>query len=142
MNIELGCKKNRTNGFVALNKKKYLEDKEIVADFEKGLPLENNSIDIFVAMDILHIINDFIFMMKEIHRVCKKNSKVVIRVPFAGSYESYSPEAKKLFHIRTFIYFDPKSNFYYEELPKFKLLHSEYGVNSSINVELEVIKDE
>lgn len=150
MNIDFLCRTNLTKGFKALNIKPYFfkEDEshndsvEIVADLKNGLPLSDSSVDIFLASDVLNTVDDFVFIMKEIHRVCKTTSVVIIKTPYAGSVYAYNPFAKHHFNVQTFYFFDDRSPYYDEknELPKFHIVNCNYSMLNKIELELEVVK--
>ena len=80
---------------------------DIVWDLNKiPWPLENNSIDGVIAMNIVEHLDDTTSIMKEIHRVSKKNSVINILVPHFSDVAAFiDPTHKSYFGSRTFDYF-------------------------------------
>ncbi|MCX6737835.1 MAG: methyltransferase domain-containing protein [Candidatus Parcubacteria bacterium] len=67
---------------------------DIVCDIEKGLPLEDNSVDEIRCSHTLEHINNIIFVLKEFYRVCKNGAKITIVVPLM--------DASDMTHVRFF----------------------------------------
>lgn len=72
-------------------------------------PFEESSIDEIRVENALEIVEDVVEVMGEIHRICKKDAKVYIVVPFFNSSSANSnPENKNYFNFATFNYFAKK----------------------------------
>jgi len=54
---------------------------DIVRDIEKGLPFDSDSVDGVYASHIIEHLNDPFFFMREVWRVCKKDSILELRFP-------------------------------------------------------------
>lgn len=104
---------------------------DIVCDIRKGIPLEDNRFDEINCEHVLEHVQlneDFIFVMKEIHRVLKPGGTVYIEVPHKDSAAAYeSIEHSRYFTENTFM------NFYENPLakemgyPEFKLVNKNVG---------------
>jgi SAM-dependent methyltransferase len=79
--VDLGCGKKKEPGFVGIDRFP-LPGVDIVADMNKGLPLADNSADYLVASHSLEHVDDLIFTMQEIYRVCKHKALVCIVAPY------------------------------------------------------------
>jgi SAM-dependent methyltransferase len=79
--VDLGCGKKKQPGFVGIDRFP-LPGVDIVADMNKGLPLADNSVDYLVASHSLEHVDDLIFTMQEIYRVCKHKALVCIVAPY------------------------------------------------------------
>lgn len=77
----------------------------IIQDLNNGIPLADNSVDELKAYNILEHLDDVMFAMDEIWRVCKNEAKVHISVP--GNYYAFAldPQHKHAFVARTFDFF-------------------------------------
>lgn len=106
LKISLGGGPNHKEDFINIDHLQ-LPEVDIVADLEKGIPLKDNSVDEVEALSILEHLSDTCLIMEEIYRVCAKNAKVVITVPYLKSTAAFKdPTHKRFFSERTFEYFD------------------------------------
>lgn len=102
----MGGGPNRIEGFINVDKIPYPEV-DVVADLDKGIPLDTNSVDELTAFSILEHLDNTVFVMEEIYRICKKDAKVTIIVPYLKSTAAFKdPTHKRFFSERTFEYFD------------------------------------
>ena len=84
-----------------------LENVDIVADLNKGIPLEDNTVETILANNILEHLPDTMAIMKEMWRVCKPGATVVIKVPYFKSTAAFKdPTHIRFFTERTMEYFD------------------------------------
>ena len=100
MKLNLGCGEHKIKGYINCD---ILEEvkPDIRLDLTKKLPFADNSIDEIYMNHVLEHILNYGFLLNEIWRVCKKNSKITIRVPFYASQNNLQvPE-----HINSFGYF-------------------------------------
>ena len=67
---------------------------DIVCDIEKGLSLEDNSVDEIRCSHTLEHINNILFVLREFYRVCKNGAKITIVVPLM--------DASDMTHVRFF----------------------------------------
>lgn len=84
-----------------------LPNVDIVYDLSKGIPLEDNSVDEIYTAHFLEHLDDTVFMMREIYRVCRANALVRIKVPYFKSVGAFKdPTHKSFFTEKTFDYFN------------------------------------
>ena len=88
MKIELGCGDRKKLEYFGLDRKK-LPGVDKVCDFNKKLPLKDNSVDTLYSAHTIEYVNDLDHIFSEIYRVCKKNAVVEIIVPHFSSYTAY-----------------------------------------------------
>jgi SAM-dependent methyltransferase len=80
--------------------------KYIQCDLENNLPFEDNTFDEVYASHVLEHINNFIGLMDELHRICKNDAIIRIKVPyFASSSAFQDPTHIRFFTLKTFNYF-------------------------------------
>ena len=80
--INLGCSRFKKSGYINIDADKALAP-DIVLDLNKlPYPFKDNSIDHVEANHILeHISTDIFIIMKELHRILKKEGVLKISVP-------------------------------------------------------------
>jgi len=109
MKLHLGCGRDLKKGYVNCDVSSDVKPDKIV-DLEKKLPFKNNSVDEIIANHVLEHIVNFVPLMHEFHRVCKKGAKIKIRVPFYTSCEQATdPTHVREFTPFTFDYFNVES---------------------------------
>ena len=82
---------------------------DYVCDITKGIPdIKDNTIGFVKADNIMeHLGDDFINVMKELHRVCTNGAVMWIRVPHVDGPGAFQdPTHNKFFNEITFLYFD------------------------------------
>lgn len=115
---------------------------DIVCDIEKGLPLEDNSIDEIRCSHTLEHINNLIFVLREFYRVCKNGAKITIIVPLM--------DASDMTHVRFFdentfrtltdpIYWK-KPNYFVGKYKEISRSFRQLSTCREITIVLEVIK--
>ncbi|MEI6843440.1 MAG: methyltransferase domain-containing protein [bacterium] len=106
MKINLGSGKRRMEGYTNLDILP-LENVDIVCDLNKGIPLEENSVDEVFANHFLEHIKNLPYMMEEIYRVCKDGAVVDIRCPYFKSNGAFKDPTHVVFITEnTFDYFN------------------------------------
>lgn len=122
------------DGFINLDKDPSCKP-DIVADIEKGIPLDDNSVSHIKANMILEHIDDIIFVMNEIWRVLQPAGIIEIVVPHESSAMAWAdPTHKRVFNEESFGYFcskwhgglDGKSNHY--------RIHETYGISCNFEM--------
>ncbi len=83
------------------------------------LPYEDNVFDKVVASQVLEHIVNFMPLMKELHRILKKDGILEVWVPYVRDYDHAfgDPTHVRYFDVNTFKYFDPihrHANIFYE----------------------------
>jgi len=122
MKLELGCGKNKKQGYYGLDIFPYpCVDKTV--DIEKGLPFKDNSIEEVYTCDFLEHTNNFHFIMEEIYRVCKPNALVKIRVPHFSSKAAFFEYHKRFFTYSSFALMEKKEEMIYNHDLNFKIVN-------------------
>ena len=121
--LEIGCgnfPKLKGQGVEYLDKEEVNCKPLTVWDLEKTpLPYGDNVFDKIVASHVLEHVTNFMPLMKELHRILKKNGILEVWVPFVRDYDHAfgDPTHVRYFDVKTFKYFDPihkQSNIVYE----------------------------
>ena len=112
--LNLGCGNDYREGYINCDCTNLVKVDKIL-DLEKiPLPFKDNSIDEIIAYHILEHINNFIPLMHELHRICKKGAKIYIKTPFYTGWGQWNdPTHVRFFSIYTFQYFQ-KGNYSHE----------------------------
>ncbi|MDP3986632.1 MAG: methyltransferase domain-containing protein [Nanoarchaeota archaeon] len=97
MKLNLGCGVTKFEGYVNCDISPEVNPDKVV-DLERKLPFKDNSVDEIVSNHVFAQINNFIPLMHELHRICKKGAVLKIKVPFY-SYPSYYTDPT---HVRFF----------------------------------------
>lgn len=104
--IDLGCGKSCTSGYIGVDIAK-TQGVSIIADANKKLPFEDNSIDVYMLRHILEHVDDLKFTMEELYRTLKPDGLMHITVPHYQSQHAYSDFThKRCFTEMSFRYFD------------------------------------
>lgn len=105
MKLHLGCGFNKKKGYLNCDISKSVKP-DLVLNLEKKLPFKNNSVDEIIAEHVFEHVNNFVPLMHELHRVSKKNAKIIIRTPFYSSWGQFNdPTHVRFFTPWTFTYF-------------------------------------
>ncbi|MDA3836912.1 MAG: methyltransferase domain-containing protein [Nanoarchaeota archaeon] len=136
LKLHLGCGNDYRKGYVNCDMSKEVNPDKVV-DLEKPLKMfKDNSVDEIVANHVLEHIQNFIPLIHEFHRICKKGAKIKIKVPFYSSWGQFNdPTHVRSFTPFTFGYFR-KGNYSHEvsankdmfDISKVKI---NYGVGAS-----------
>lgn len=106
LKVNLGGGRNTEEGYINIDICSFPEV-DIVHDVSKGIPLPDNSVVEVKARHVLEHIADTIKIMEEIHRVCRDEAIIKIKVPYAKSDGAFKdPTHKSFFTEETFYYFD------------------------------------
>ncbi len=103
--LNLGCGTDIKKGWVNLDSAA-VAGVDIVHNIEKlPLPFEKEEFDEILAQDVLEHV-EYIPVLKDLHRILKKDGILTIRVPHFTSKNNYiDPTHKKRFSINTFDFF-------------------------------------
>jgi len=91
--INIGAGGEKLLGFMSVGIDPLVKP-DIVRDIEKGLPLDDNSVDEIKCSHTLEHIHDLLFVLREFYRVCKDGAKITIIVPLM--------DASDMTHVRFF----------------------------------------
>lgn len=106
MALEIGCGKHKEKGAIGVDIFR-TDATDIVCDLNgRHLPFDENTFDRVYARDVLEHLADIKAVMEEIHRVCKNNAEVHIRVPHFSSTHAYGDFTHRhFFNTESFNYF-------------------------------------
>ena len=107
MKLNLGCGNKKMEGYVNIDSVRDVNPDRLI-DLEKGLKaFKGNSVDEIYTSHTLEHIQNFVFIMEEIHRVCKPHAIVRIIVPYYAHPVAFQdPTHVRFFTEKTFHYFD------------------------------------
>ena len=105
--LNIGCGNQCLPGWIGVDR---LPPAEIICDLEKdNLPFEDNSVSAVMALYFFEHIDNPLFVMQEIWRVCASGALVEIQVPYWGCESAFrDPTHKKYWTHRTWEYFDSR----------------------------------
>jgi hypothetical protein len=99
--LDLGCGRAKSPGFLGADRFP-LPDVDIVLDMNKPFPLADNSVDLLLASHSLEHVDDLIFTMQEVFRICKDRAQVCILAPYyAQGLNLANPYHKQCFNEHT-----------------------------------------
>ena len=105
LKLNLGCGQDKRKGYLNCDLSGDVHPDKIV-DLEKKLPFKDNSVDEILANHVLEHVVNFVPLMHEFNRVCKKGAKLDIKVPFYSSWGQFNdPTHIRFFSPFTFNYF-------------------------------------
>jgi len=135
MKLHLGCGNEYKKGYVNCDLSKEVNPDKVV-NLEKKLPFKDNSVSEIIANHVLEHIQNFIPLMHEINRVCKKGTVIKIKTPFFSAWGQFNdPTHVRFFTPFTFNYFK-KGNYSHEvsankEMFKVEKVKINYGLGNS-----------
>ena len=135
MKLHLGCGNDIKKGYLNCDISKEVNPDKIV-DLEKRLPFKNNSVSEIIANHVFEHVRNFVPLMHEIHRVCKKGAVIKIKTPFFSAWGQYNdPTHVRFFTPFTFNYFK-KGNYSHEvsvnkDMFEIKMAKINYGIGAS-----------
>ncbi len=135
MKLHLGCGNDYKKGYVNCDISKEVNPDKVV-NLEKKLPFKDNSVSGVVANHVLEHVHNFIPLMHELHRICKKDALIRIKTPFYAAWGQFNdPTHVRFFTPFTFGYF--KVNNYSHEVSVDKdmfeseMVRINYGIGAS-----------
>jgi len=123
LKLDLGCGEAKRPGYVGIDRTP-APGVDIVRDIERGLPFCDNSVVEVNCSHVLEHIQDLIFVMNEIWRVCRPGAIVHVEVPHSGTPQAFQDPT----HVR---YFNEYSFGYFEEHHR---LRGQYGIEAKFRV--------
>lgn len=127
--LDLGCGRRKARGSIGVD----LVPSpvvDVVADFRQGLPFRDNSVDAVYAYHLLEHLDDFLWFMGEIWRVCRQDARLYVKVPHGSSpFVTWKdPTHRRGLFIATFAYFDDTyfdgAAFSYYSKARFRIEHA------------------
>ena len=105
-NLDIGCGNTKSDGFIGLDIRD-LPGIDLVHDLnEIPWPIENSSADLVIASHVVEHVDCVIKFMSELHRILKKNAKLVIRYPhFSQRHTFRDPTHKRFMTLESLDYF-------------------------------------
>ena len=106
--LNLGCGKVIKEGYINLDIVP-MEGVNVIHNIENTpLPFKNNTFDEVYASHILEHVKNFMPLMEDLHRVCKKDAVIKIKAPYFASTSAFSdPTHVRFLTLKTFNCFDP-----------------------------------
>lgn len=102
MKVDLGCGINKKKeGYIGVDQFEGF-GVDIVCDIDKGISLEDNTVDKLYSSHFLEHVKDFIKTMEEIYRICKPNAEIEIKVPHFSGISGYCVFHKRFFRYDSF----------------------------------------
>ncbi len=137
--IDLGCGTQVRDGYAGVDLLA-LPGVAIVRNVDRhGLPFSDSTISHIYTAHFLEHVQDLVFVMNEIHRVCCQDAIVEISVPtLLGPYSAADPTHVHLFNARTLSYFEAGSGEYAGIVKGFQILEQHVGF--SLRARLRVVK--
>ena len=110
MKLNIGCGEKILQEYVNLDKFP-LHGVDVVHDLEKfPYPFQDNIFERVECFMILEHIDDLAGVMKELHRICKNNALLRIKVPYFSCASNFiDPTHKRLFSYYSFDFFTKES---------------------------------
>jgi len=103
--LHLGCGHDFKKGYINCDVSSQVNPDKII-DLEKKLPFKNNSVDEIIANHVFEHVINFVPMMHELYRICRKGAILKIKVPFYAAWGQYNdPTHVRFFSPFTFNYF-------------------------------------
>jgi SAM-dependent methyltransferase len=111
--LHLGCGKRKAEGAFGVDIRPF-PGVDLVHDLDVvPYPLESDSFEKIIAIDVLEHLDDFVAAVGEIHRVGTNGAEVVITGPFPTSlYRHHDPTHRRGFTRLTMDYFVPGTDFH------------------------------
>ncbi|WP_068784875.1 methyltransferase domain-containing protein [Paenibacillus phocaensis] len=98
MRIDLGSGKQKFPNCIGIDRVAYL-DTDLVHDFNRPLPFEDNSVEFVMASHSLQFADDLPSVLKELYRICRHKAMVCIVAPYAhASSHMINPQFKQWFN--------------------------------------------
>ena len=121
--IDLGCGTRKKEGTIGIDKFP-APGVDIVCDIEKGIPVEDGSVDKIYTTYFLEHVSNLIFVFQEMYRVLVDGGVVELLVPYYTSINAFKdPTHKHFFTEETFKYFSRE-----------KWYGSDYGIKTDFEV--------
>lgn len=87
MKLNLGCGTNKLKDFINVDSRKEVKP-DIVADLNKRLPFESNSVDFILTEHVLEHLSNPLYFIEECWRVLKPGASIKIVSPHVAQFQS------------------------------------------------------
>lgn len=106
--LDLGCGNQKKKGAIGIDINPHT-DADIIHDLNLfPYPFEESTFDEIYADNVIEHLDNIIKVMEDLHRICKPDGIIIIKVPYFRSRYAYiDPTHKHYFTIESFTYFDP-----------------------------------
>jgi len=106
LRLNIGCGKDYCEGYLNCDWTDRIKVDKVV-NLEEKLPFKDNSVDEVLAYHVLEHIKNFIQLIHELYRVCKKGSIIYVKTPFYSAWGQFNdPTHVRFFTPWTFNYFN------------------------------------
>ena len=135
MKLHLGCGNDYKKGYVNCDISAEVNP-DVVVDLEEKLQFKDDSVSEVLANHVFEHVQNFIPLMHELHRVCRKDAKIIIRTPFYSAWGQFNdPTHVRFFTPWTFGYFE-KGNYSHEvgadkDMFKVEKVKINFGIGAS-----------
>lgn len=108
--VELGCGSTKNEGYLGIDRFS-LPNVDLVADLNKGIPLEDNSVDVIFCSHSLEHFDSLSNIVNDIYRVCKHKAIINILSPYhMETVNLANIYHKQVFNEATFRFFSKESS--------------------------------
>ena len=134
--LNLGCGRDKKKDYINLDSSKNVRPDKVWNLEKTPLPFKNNFVDEVVAEHVLEHITNFIPLMHDLRRICKKGAKIKIKTPFYSAWGQFNdPTHVRFFTPFTFNYFR-RNNYEHEvgceeDMFKINKVKINYGIGRS-----------
>lgn len=106
--LDIGCGNRKAPGAIGIDFNDTLSADIIHNLNEFPYPFEDNEFDEVFIGGTLFLLDNAILVMEEVHRICKKQAKIVIVQPYFRSVWNYAdPWMKNFGTVHSFAFYDP-----------------------------------
>ena len=89
MKLNLGCGKDVREGYMNIDSQKFKGIDKVLNLNQYPLPFKHDSINEIICQDVVEHLGDIPRFMLELHRICKKDAIIHIRVPHFTSRNTW-----------------------------------------------------
>ena len=112
MKLNLGCGNDKREGYINIDSSGDVNPDKVWDLKKTPLPFKKDSADEILANHVLEHINNFVPLINDMHRICRKNAIIKIRTPFYSAWGQFNdPTHVRFFSPFTFSYFEGKHNY-------------------------------
>jgi len=123
MKLNLGCGKNKKEGYLNCDISSEINPDKVVNITEK-LPFDNNSVsEIFISHTLEHT-HEPLEVLREFYRICKHEATIKILVPYFSSESAFSQiDHYSFFSYTTFDFLDSRNKLHYQGVGNFQIIY-------------------